>query len=383
MHRDGRERLVPNPLGVDGTGRRFNLLAQVVTLLAPWAIRIRLGSPSRQRVRLDQVLFRLHDRRPTIQGRRRQFVIRPLIDESLERRHVPCFLLLAHRHIVAMDQPGQVHIQKRRPIRVLPMESHQVLVELKRAQDRGICRLARFRSPLHEPFGRVEDRILRPQRKHIHRSGGGLFARCVKAQRLVRDEIVEGGPVAVRQRTLDQQRVEIRDRSLLQQIRVHQRCLELAIDFGEQPRHIPGREILARGLAGHGPLHEPPPVLLEILPVPVSLDRLQQCHHLGRRTLQFGPHPEDLFLRLVALNLTLHGQPQRDRLDRFAPGLLPHCRLLDRSQLLNRRPRQTFLERLIDFLPLCVARGAECGLQGHQCDRHECGYQDFHRALTR
>ena len=71
------------------------------------------------------------------------------------------------------------------------------------------------------------------------------------------------------------------------------------------------KSLPGRGRGGRA-LHEPPAVVLEVLPVPVGLDDLQHGLHLGRGLGDLGLQADDLFFRLIALDGAFQGDLAAD-----------------------------------------------------------------------
>ena len=105
--------------------------------------------------------------------------------------------------------------------------------------------------------------------------------------------------------------------------------------------------------------HESPAILLEIVPVPVGQDGIEQRHDFLRRLGNLCLHPRDLLLRFVALDVSFEDNFPRDGLGCFAPRLVLERTLDDRFQLFHRRFRQTFVDGFVHVFPLWFARGGE------------------------
>jgi hypothetical protein len=135
------------------------------------------------------------------------------------------------------------------------------------------------------------------------------------------DEVEQGWPVSVWERAPNQEIVECIDWGELETFGIFESGLEAPIDFGEQPRQIPRGEIITGRFAGGGALHEPPAVLLEVLPVPMGMEGSQQRRDLGRRPLDFGRHPDDVFFGPASLELRFECDPARDGFGCLAPCL--------------------------------------------------------------
>ena len=146
--------------------------------------------------------------------------------------------------------------------------------------------------------------------------------------------------------------------------------LEMLVDFGEEPRQVPGREILARRGLGGRPLHEAIAVVEEVLPVPVGLDDLQHRLHLGGRLGDFGVHAGDLLFRLVALDSAFQGDLAGDGLDGHGVVLLGRRAGEDRLKLLDGRLRQALLHGVVDLFPLGIPLICGCSHWGSDQD---CG----------
>ena len=106
-------------------------------------------------------------------------------------------------------------------------------------------------------------------------------------------------------------------------------------------------------------LHEPPAILLEVVPIPVGQNGIEQRNDFLRRFGDFRLKPCDFFLRLVSLNVSFEDNFPRDGFGRLAPRVVLQRALNDGVQFFNRCLRQTFLDRFIDFFPLRVAWGSQ------------------------
>ncbi len=278
-----------------------------------------------------------------------------LLDEPAQRGAVALRLRLARGDAVAEHEPGQVHIEKRTRIGVAAVKAHEVLVEKNRLERRRVG-FARGGAPRHERVAAVEDRILGADLERILGPRAGLLARRVESERLMRDEIVGGGPVRVRQRSFLDEIVKRSHGRPPQRVRSRERAREPAIDLAEEPREIPRGEIVAGRLAGCGALQETPAVVLVVLSEPDRLDRPEQRLHRGRRPIDLGFDAPDLLLGLIALDDAFQRDPRRDGLRRLRMRAAPERRGFDRSERLERGPRQTLGHRVMHRLPRIIAR---------------------------
>ena len=99
--------------------------------------------------------------------------------------------------------------------------------------------------PGDELLGRPEDGAVGRKLKGVFGLGRGLFARIVELQGLMGHEVVERGPVAVGHGAFIQQAAESLYGDLLELFFRGQGLLEMLVDFGEEPRQVPGGKILA------------------------------------------------------------------------------------------------------------------------------------------
>ena len=276
------------------------------------------------------------------------------------------------------------------------MKAHQVLVKPDRLErDRILVR--RSRLPFQKFRGCCKDRALRRNLKRVLRLRSRLLTRRVKCERLVRHEIKQRGPVAVRHGALLQQLIVIRDLDFFQLRLRRERLRELLVNLGENPRQIPCRDVLPRfRISGGGTcvvgclksgnpnsraLHEAVAVLLEIMPVPVREDRIHHRHRLLRRLRNLSLQARDFFLRLLPLNLSLECNLPRHRLDRLGISLLRHRLLDDRPELFDRRLRQPLALGIGDILPHRVTLARREQHAGHQEKLKQDGKREscFHR----
>ena len=138
-------------------------------------------------------------------------MIGPFVHERLQRRLVAGVLVFAERDVVAVNQPGDVNVDKCRFVLVVPVRLEQLLVEadgfedgrivisvlpVSRGQDAGDT----LRVPRHEFLRGVEDGTVRRKLEGVLRLGCRLLAAGVELQRLLRDEVVQRRAIGVRQR---------------------------------------------------------------------------------------------------------------------------------------------------------------------------------------
>src|SRR5206468_4945216 len=132
----------------------------------------------------------------------------------------------------AVNKASEIRIGERAFVVVVPVKFEQVLVEpeglqngriaigvaASRWQIRFACRQdagSTLQVPRHESLGAVEDRSIRRKLEGVLRLRRRLFAARVKRERLLRDEIVEGGTIRVGQCSFLQELIERGDRRLL------------------------------------------------------------------------------------------------------------------------------------------------------------------------
>src|SRR5262249_11032976 len=102
-----------------------------------------------------------------------------------------------------------------------------------------------------------------------------LFAQGIELQGFVCDEVVQSGPQTVGLSPLLEEVIPRANRSGFEIGLSSQRLLKLAIDFGKQAREVPGGKVIARRRAGGGALHESPAVLLEVMPIPMRQEGIE------------------------------------------------------------------------------------------------------------
>ena len=225
------------------------------------------------------------------------------------------------------------------------------MVEPDGLQRVGIVIVA-FDLPDVKFLGRPEDGAVSRQFEGVFRLGRRLLARVVELQGLMGYEVIQCGPVTIRHSALFQQLTEGLHGDLLELLFGGQGLLKMLVDLGEKPRQVPGGEILTwSGRRGRA-LHEPPAVVLEVLPVPVGLDNLQHGLHLGRGLGDFSIQADDLLFRLVALDGAFQGNLAADGLDGHGVVLFGHGAVEDGLKLLDGRLGQALLHGLVDLLPL-------------------------------
>jgi hypothetical protein len=95
-----------------------------------------------------------------------------------------------------------------------------------------------------------------------------------------------------------------------------------------------------------------PAVVLEVMPVPVRYDGIEQRHDLLRRLGDLGLHARNLFLGLVPLDVAFEHDLPRDRLRDFSVGLLLERGGYDEVEIGDGRARQSLLDGVLDRLPL-------------------------------
>ena len=284
-------------------------------------------------------------------GHGRYFVFRIPLDESLQGRLVAGRLLLAKRLVVGEDEPRQVGVQEGRLVFVPLMESQQVLVKADRL-DHGRPGVGRLQVPGEKIGGGGEDRGVRGELEGVFRLRRRLFAGTVEDQRLRGEEVIKRRPIAVRQRPLFQQVVVLRNGDFLQCRRPGKGRGVVLVDLGEEPRQVPGGEVLPRRGGRGCPVHEPPAVPLEVVPIPVGENDFHHRPHFRRGLGDFRLQADDLFLRVIALDHAFEGDLAADGLDRLGIGLFLDCPLDDGVQTLDRGLGQAVINRLVHRFPL-------------------------------
>ena len=348
---DRRPRLVPHPLDDDADRLCLDLLDEVVAELSAGALGERPDARLGHFVRPGRIAFLIQDVGPFVPRHGGYLVIAVSGDEPLQGRLIPRRLLLAERLVVAEGQPRQVGVQKCRLVFVRLMEPQQVLVKPDRL-DHGRPRVGGLEVPGDEVFCRTKDWAIRREFKGVFRLRRRLFAGTVEDQRLLGEEVVERRPIAVRQRPFVQQAVVLPDGNFLQFRGAGEGLGVVLVDLRKQPRQVPGGEILARRRGRRRPVHEPPAVVLEIVPIPVGQNDFHHRPHLRGRLGDFRLQADDLLLRVIALNNALQGNLAGDGLDGLGVGLFLDRPLDNGVQLFDGGLRQAFIDRLVHLFPL-------------------------------
>ena len=323
----------------------------------------------------DQVPLLLQDGGPVVQSPRGDLVVAPLVREPLERRLVAGVLLFAERLVEPEVQPQQIGVDPGGLVGVGLVEPEQALVQSDRLERHGRF-VAAGQFPAQELVGGREDRAGGQQVEGVFGLGAGLFAGGVELERIVRQEIEHRRPVAVGDGAFLQQLVVRGHGSGFQQRFACQGLAELLVDLGQDSRQVPGGEVVAGRLGGGRSLQEPPAVLLEVVPVPVGQDRLEDRDHFLGRLGDLRFHADDLFLRLVAFDGAFQGNLLGDRLERFGVSLVLHRSGDDRLQVLDGRLWQAFADGFVDLLPLLVPR---TGPSRHGEPQHQPSGKTTHR----
>src|SRR5215207_10177342 len=99
---------------------------------------------------------------------------------------------------MSVNQARHIGIGKRGRLPVLQMEAEQILIEPQGLKDWRV-RVRGFDLPRDELLGWIEYRAAGQNLERILRLGRALFARCIKLQRFLSDEIVERGTIGIRQ----------------------------------------------------------------------------------------------------------------------------------------------------------------------------------------
>ena len=308
-------------------------------------------------------------------------MVGPLVLDGFERLLVAGVFGLPEGHVLAPLQPGNVRVNERRRVLVLLVKPQQFLVKQDRLE-LGRVGLGGVGLPGHEILRAAKDGGIRPDLEGVFRLGPRLLAAGIELERLLGDEIIKSGPVAVRHGPFGQEIIKRRHRRLLERLRVAERILEMLVDLGIDPGQVPGGKVLARGLGGGGALHEPPAVLLEILPVPVGSQRLEHGQNLFWRPGNFRVHPGDLLLRLVALDVSLQHDLARHRLGRLAVGLVLQGGGDDLIQVgdggLGQPLADGFLHPLPLVSPRCLRAGSRSGRSQNPDRCRKCQNEILH-----
>ena len=154
--------------------------------------------------------------------------------------------------------------------------------------------------------------------------------------------------------------------------------MKLGVDLREQPREVPGREILARWLRGLSALQESPAVVEKVVPIPVRQNRVQHRHDLLWCFRNRRLHADDFFLGFVPLDVAFENDLARDGFGRFAPGFVFQRALDDRVQFLDGRLWQTLADRFLNLLPRRLSRGGSDDRDNPDEGKEEKRREPFH-----
>ncbi len=152
----------------------------------------------------------MQDLRPFEQRTGGEFVIGPLIHEGLHRGLEARVFGLAAGDIAAPDEAREVGVEQRGGIGVLGVEAQEFLIKADGLERRGVGVGGRG-LPREERRDGREDWTASRNLERVGGPGRGLFARGVKMQRIVRDEVVERRAVSVGEGAFLEQRIEGRD----------------------------------------------------------------------------------------------------------------------------------------------------------------------------
>src|ERR1039458_5606824 len=130
------------------------------------------------------------------------------------------------------------------------------------------------------------------------------------------------------------------------------------ISFGAFAISASRRVIFSSEIGGRA-LHEAPPVLLEVLPIPIGQQRVHERHHLLRRFRNLRLQTRDLLLRLIALDVAFQRDLLPDGLHGLGVGLVFERALDDGFEVGDGGLGQALLDGLLDLLPLRVARAGD------------------------
>ncbi len=217
------------------------------------------------------------------------------------------------------------------------MKPQQLLVQLDRLDGEGVG--VAFNRPGQEFLRGRKDRAIGLQNKGVLRLRDGSFTQGVEGDRVVHQKIVQRRPIRRRHRPFDQQVLVLGNRRSLQHVGIRERLLELPVRLLHDPRQRPGSDIVARGRLGFRPLHNPPAVHLEIVPVPVRQNGVHYWLHLLRRVFNRLPHPHDPLFGFIALDVAFQHDLEAHGPDRLRPSLILLGRGNDRIEMLDGRFR--------------------------------------------
>jgi hypothetical protein len=130
--------------------------------------------------------------------------------------------------------------------------------------------------------------------------------------------------------------------------------LELAIDFRKECGQVPGPEVAPRFCSACRALHETPPVLVEIIPIPVSQDSAQDWRCFRRGLFNLGFEACNPLLRSIALNQSLKDNLLPDSFDEFGVSFFLQRRGNDRLKVGDSRLRQALIDSILNGLPLSL-----------------------------
>jgi len=365
-HIERGQRRGPHLLGGEGNGRRLDLLDQVVALGASDGFRERSEAALRQLARLGGLAGLVAAVGKQVQRSGGNLVADGGFDETPERRLVADVLVVAHGDVEGVVEPREVGVEEGRVVGVVLVETHQPTVEIERPDDRRIGKRLRGEGgvPAEESRGIIQRRAGGGQFKRVFRRHRALLAGLVERQRLVGEEVEERGAVGVGHVALLDQVVPLRDGRGLERGGVGQRGIEMFPDLGEDAREVPRLDVGARRGGGLRALVEAPPVVLEILPIPVGEQRLHDGLHRGGSLGQLGFEACDFLLGLVALDQAFEGDFATDGAHGLGVGLVGKRARDDRVEPLDGGLRQALCGGLVDGFPLGIARAGK-GRRNH------------------
>ena len=194
---DVRLRVVPHALDVDVAALGLDLINEVVAHSTAGRVGEGVSTLLGDAVGFHLVAFAVEALGEVETSAGADAVVGPFADEAFERGTITGALVFAVGFVVAEIDTGKVGVDEGALVFVVLVETQQVLMQLQRF-DEAVIFVGGFDVPREELGGGIEDGAGGFQLKGVLRLGAGLFAGGVKGERVVGEEVVHGGPEAVR-----------------------------------------------------------------------------------------------------------------------------------------------------------------------------------------
>ena len=123
----------------------------------------------------------------------------------------------------------------------------------------------------------------------------------------------------------------------------------------EKTREVPSGKVFARGSLSGCALHETPPVLLKVLPIPVRQQGIKDRDHLFGSLGDFRLEARDLLLGFIALDIGFEVELSTDSLGRFGVGFILQRTLNNGLEVSDGCFGQALVNRILDLFPLGIS----------------------------